>query len=114
MHWVREVADADSGWAGVTSLPHLVSRDGDRLVARPPSTLGAVDGVVDVQWDPTVGERLEPARGLTLVVGGDLLTVQSGAREATMPWSGGPLRVVLDGPVLEVFGVDGVLALPVD
>ena len=30
-----------------------------------------------------------------------------------MPWSGGPLRVVVDGPVLEVFGVDGVLALPI-
>jgi hypothetical protein len=30
-----------------------------------------------------------------------------------MPWDEGPLRVVLDGPVLEVFGGRGVLAVPV-
>ena len=111
VHWVRDVAGP--GWAGVTSLPHLLTRDGDRLVARPPSTLGAVDGVVDLDWHPTEGERLAPASGVALAAGGGVLSVQSGARQATMPWSGGPLRVVVDGPVLEVFGNDGVLALPV-
>jgi hypothetical protein len=30
-----------------------------------------------------------------------------------VPWSGGPVRRVLDGPVLEVFGEAGVLAVPV-
>ena len=49
--------------------------------------------------------------GVTLVVASGVLTVRTGEHGATMPWSGGPLRVVLDGPVIEVFGADGVLAL---
>jgi beta-fructofuranosidase len=117
VHWVRDVGDADAGWAGMTSLPHLLARDGERLVARPPTALdgmGEVDGVVDVRWDPAVDAGLAPVGGVALSVDGGVLTVRAGARDATMPWSGGVLRVVLDGPVIEVFGADGVLALAVD
>ncbi|MET0526712.1 MAG: glycoside hydrolase family 32 protein [Nocardioides sp.] len=126
VHWVREVIDTDAGWAGVTSLPHLLERDGERLVARPHPALDGVStlldrrgslggsAVTDVEWQPAADDELVPRAGLTLAVAADVLTVRSGARVATMPWRGGPLRVVVDGPVLEVFGADGVLALPVD
>ncbi len=117
VHWVREVGDADAGWAGVTSLPHLLGRDGDVLVAQPPTALdavGEVDGVVDVRWDPAVDAVLAPGGEVTLSVADGVLTVRAGERDAAMPWSGGELRVVLDGPVIEVFGADGVLALGID
>jgi len=47
--WLRGVADLEAGWVGATSLPALVSLDGDRLVLVPPvpTTEGrVVDGPV--------------------------------------------------------------------
>ena len=73
VHWVREVGDGDAGWAGVTSLPHLLARDGDRLVARPPTALDAVGEVVGVV------ER-----------GGTLRATTSWRRWEGSPWSSRP------------------------
>lgn len=48
-----------------------------------------------------------------LEVGGGSVVVHVGERSWAMPMGAGDLRVVLDGPVLEVFGSCGTLAAPV-
>jgi hypothetical protein len=70
---------------------------------------------VDLVWRPAATDelRLVDGSGDALVVlrrDGDRVTAGSGT---DMPVGGGDLRVVLDGPVLEVAGRAGLLAVPV-
>ena len=124
--WLRGVDDAPGGWAGAISLPYLLTLDGDRPVLtphgaleaerRPPRPAAALDAV----WSPASPAdelRLVDGSGAAVVVlrrDGDRLTVDAGTGvPGQLPYAGGALRVVLDGPILEVAGLAGLLALPV-
>jgi beta-fructofuranosidase len=132
VHWLRGVDDVEGQWAGAHSVPHQVHLDRHGvLVAEPHPNLGrrrgphrsvgsgspgatALPEAADVEWRPDPGGtlRITAAGGLLLAelrVVGDELHLAVGEQEWSMP--GGPqLRLVVDGPVLEVFGTAGVFA----
>ena len=113
-------------WAGAISLPYLLGVHGDRPVLslhpalaeqrgprRPSSTLA-------VTWRPSSSEAVrfvdaDGAEVVTCVHTGDRLSVSdgSGAALGDLPYVGGEVAVVVDGPVLEIVGTAGVLAVPV-
>jgi beta-fructofuranosidase len=118
--WLRGVHDGPRTWAGAISLPYLLTLDGDRPVLAPHDVLlgqrrePEPAAAVDVLWRPAAtGElRLADEAGDAVVLlrrEGNRLTVGTGAE---MPFGGGAVRVVLDGPVLEVAGDGGLLAVP--
>lgn len=134
IYWLRDVDDPDGRWASAHSLPHRLELDGTRVVATPHPALAAarhggpvavgevpvaVPATIDVEWD--LAESAGPA--LLTVGGGDHrlelraaegeLTATAGDRSWTMPVEPGRVRVVVDGPVVEVFAHTGTLALPV-
>lgn len=134
VHWLREVLDEGGRWAGAHSVPHLLELHGDRVVATPhPNLLGARHGAprtlaagggtlplgspVDVEWSTAPGAvlRLADDRGpaAQLEVDGDAVVVRAGTRTCRVPLAGSQVRVLLDGPVLEVFTTGGVLGAPV-
>ena len=116
--WLREVADLGAGWAGATSLPATVALDGDRLVVTPHDALqarrGAVDrlpAVADVAWAPAPGDALTAA-SFTLTARDGTVLLSAGPHDVELPWAGEPLRCVVDGPVLELYGGLGIAAVP--
>ncbi|NYD42771.1 glycoside hydrolase family 32 protein [Nocardioides panaciterrulae] len=125
--WMRGVGGADAGWSGCLSVPYVLSVADGRLRATPHPELAArrgpspdpepdlAAGPVDLEWSPDPdGDRLElvPPSGAStsLVVGHGTVTLERpGHADSSMPWSGGDLRVLVDGPVVEVAGADGLL-----
>jgi beta-fructofuranosidase len=124
--WLRGVHEGGEGWAGAISLPYVLTLDGDCPVLAPHDGLDAArDGqhpasALDVVWHPAEDDelRLVDDAGAPVALlrrDGDRLTVDAGPSvTAEMPCPGGGLRLVLDGPVLEVAGEVGLLAVPVD
>lgn len=120
--WLRGVGG--DGWAGAISLPYLLELDDDRPVLVPRGELLALRAAprpaaaVDVVWRPTAtGElRLVDDAGAPVAIlrrAGGRVTVDTGISvTAEMPCTGAVLRVVLDGPVVEVAGDAGLLAVP--
>ena len=120
--WMRGVQDEEAGWAGAHSLPYVLELEGDVLVASPhPDVLryrgpiaqgGVVAGLAaDAEWTPggmlvVQHGEVETAR---LRVEDAELTLQVGAESWGMPFDGGAVRVVVDGPVLEVSSRRGLL-----
>jgi len=135
IYWLRGVADPAGRWAGSHSLPHQLQLAGDRVVAQPhpavaaartgdPTTIrnGASDVglVADLEWtldDPestaTVTVIGDGADQVLLHAAGGKLVTRVGERSWEMPISGRHLRVLLDGPVVEIFAAGGVMAAPV-
>jgi beta-fructofuranosidase len=135
IYWLRDVQDPARGWASAHSLPHLLELDGTRVVARPHPALAAarhgraltvsevpveVPAVVDVEWDlhdqhgtAALTVHADGHDQLRLAASGGELTAALADRSWTMPIGPGPLRVVLDGPVVEIFSTTGTLAVPV-
>jgi beta-fructofuranosidase len=123
--WLRGVGDPAAGWAGAISLPYLLALDGAHPVLVPHDGLEAARAerrpaaAIDVVWQPARTGELRlvddvDAPVATLRRGGDRVTVDAGSSvTAEMPCPDGPLRVVVDGPVLEVAGGAGLLAVPV-
>ena len=70
---------------------------------------GLLPAHADVEWAPRPGDALDAAGVFRAQAVQDQVMISGHA----LPWSGGPLRLVLDGPVLEVFADDGVLAVSV-
>lgn len=116
--WMRGIADPAAGWVGAHSIPHLLSLAGDVLVAQPHPDIeryhvehettspDAPDAdAIDVSWDPSPGDELTLRRGgqvlATVARTPDGVTVRIGAETSTMP-AGGEVRLVVDGPVLEL------------
>ena len=128
IHWLRGLADVHGRWAGAHSVPHLVGVRGDRLVARPHPNLDAartgatpvrnatrIGSAGDLEWTVTPGR---PARLLVtdgqgviadLTSDGATITVLGGCEPGQIPLLGADVRVLLDGPVLEVFTDGGIL-----
>jgi beta-fructofuranosidase len=117
--WLRGIGDVGAGWMGAHSLPYLLSASGGRLVARAHPALdgrrtgevppGLLPAVADLDWSPRPGDVLE-SPGLFRAQASEEAVVVAGHE---LPWSGERVRLVVDGPVLEVFADGGVLAVPV-
>ena len=132
IHWLRGVEDPAGRWAGAHSLPHALDLVDDRLVVRPHDAVAAargasartasggrttLDGPADVVWtleEPGATAGLVLGAGpsrVDLAVEGGRLVARLGDESWEMPVVGPELRVVVDGPVVEVFGGAGVLAV---
>lgn len=122
LFWLRGIDDPDEGWAGAHSVPHDLRIDGDALIASPASGIEAyrraapaatIEGLAaDLVWHP--GTRWVLASGdaavATITVSGDMVGLVVGERSWRMPYTGGLLRIVVDGPILEVSTRAGVIA----
>jgi beta-fructofuranosidase len=118
--WMRGVHDESGGWASAHSVPHVLTLDGGTLVAAPhPDLLKYRVAVaaersglaVDVTWHPVGDDELKISSGgrpvAAISTGAGVLTVQVGDDSWAMP-AGGDIRVILDGPVLELSSTAGV------
>jgi beta-fructofuranosidase len=128
--WMRGIQDAEAGWSGAHSVPYVLSLQGDRLVATPHLDLSRYQGqavnngqaeiglALDATWTPR-GE----ASSIKVLSGSDyVLQVRTTADKLTarvkgetwaMPYSGGDVRMILDGPVAELSTVDGILGFAI-
>jgi beta-fructofuranosidase len=122
LFWMRGIGDPDAGWEGAHSVPYALSLAGDRLIATPHPDVarhrrgeagsGAVAGLAaDITWSASDGGSLIIESGaevaVTISQEGETLRVRSPGTEATAPVSG-PVRVLIDGPVLEVSSAAGL------
>lgn len=132
IHWLRGVADPGGTWAGAHSVPHVLEPHGGRLAARPHPALAAArsgpgrtvgastpsGAAVDVEWavdgerTATLTVRDDVGPLLTLTADDGALALRTGAGTTAAPFAGGRVRVLVDGPTLEVFTDDGVLGAP--
>lgn len=121
--WIRGIRDGDQ-WAGVISVPYVVSVD-DRIRLTPhPSVEAArrVDGrpgtELDIEWSPTGDGTLRlvgdsQVAELELRDGQLRLAVAGGAEPVVVDHAGPTVRIVVDGPVLEVVADGGLVGLQV-
>lgn len=128
LHWLRGVEDVGGGWAGALSVPHRLELEDGRLSVQPHPGVKALrrrpvgaevpDVPTDVVWRPgTAPLQLHRGDGRVvaeLVVVGDVLRLRvPDGPEHEVPCPDGVVRVLTDGPVLEVFTGPAVLAVPV-
>jgi beta-fructofuranosidase len=125
--WMRGVTDQAAGWAGAHSVPYLLSHAGGRLVAsvHPDVTKhrtervddGRVDTpAADIVWtDGEAGElTIETDSALVRIRwdDGELTVVQSSASGEQPTLSApvsDPVRILLDGPIVEISSAAGLL-----
>jgi beta-fructofuranosidase len=136
IYWLRGVDDVEGRWASANSIPHVLSLlDGETVVAEPHPNLKArrlagtaletgipatVSALVDIDWTllpaPDAARlSIEDEAGrpvLMLCAQHGELRAETAAGAWTMPLSGAGVRVVIDGPVCELFNDAGVMALP--
>jgi beta-fructofuranosidase len=122
------VFGAEQGWSSCLSLPYVLSVVDGRLVAQPHPDVAAHrtdtvdDGgeVFDLEWLPAVGgDRLQlvsaTAESAVVELGDGVVRLERpGHKIVRMPWSGGPVRVIVDGPTIEISSLDGVVGGPID
>jgi beta-fructofuranosidase len=135
IYWLRGVDDHNHGWASANSIPHLLSLRDDAVIAEPHPNLTALrtsgtvvkpgasadlPSVADIEWSldastSTAGLTLTDADGNIVLS----LRTEDGALHAvtrdgswSMPVGGKQVRLVVDGPVAELFNVAGTMALP--
>jgi len=119
--WLRGVADPGGGWTGAITAPALVGLDErHHPLVRPHPNVAArrrdaqparwpAGAAVDLEWSPRHGS-LSIVDGQDRAVAeirasdGMLTLVVDGVGTWDMPWPGGEVRLLLDGPVLEIFG----------
>lgn len=124
--WLRGVRDDEMGWVGAHSVPHALRIDEDRLVAEPHPGLSAharptddrtrVEGLAaDLTW---TGARLDVVSGgrtaFSLARSGDELLIEVDGVEHSVPSAGGPVRVLIDGPVVEISTPRGIFAAAIE
>ena len=125
MFWMREVSDAEQGWASCLSVPHLLSVYDGRLVARPHPEVaqarraalapGESAPAFDLEWTPAPdGDQLilaaETGKTACLTVDDGSVSLERPGHDAwSMPWSGEQLRILVDGPVIEISSTRGLL-----
>ena len=118
--WMRGVADVEDGWASAHSVPYVLSVVGGDLVARPHpdveryrqegSRIDAVGLAADITWTPDESGLIVQSDGeavAALAVAEGELAISIGGKEGRMPLSS-EVRIILDGPVLEISGVGGL------
>lgn len=124
MYWVRGVKDEKEGWASCLSLPQVLSiRDGRlwaelhpdvRAQANPAQDRTTPGGASLVTWRPSAGDRLDLGEGTYFVARPqEIILHRVDEEDWAMPYHGGVIEIVTDGPVLEIL-VDGwALAAPI-
>jgi beta-fructofuranosidase len=132
--WVREPGIPGAGWAGVLTLPVVLGRDGDRVLVAPHPDVDGLRGAVLADTAPGDGEVLgpfEPFFDLVAEIGGparltvgDLLTLDVGSDAVALrrpgrpdehlPHRGGPVRLLLDAELAEVFAGGDAAVVRVD
>lgn len=120
--WMRGVSDLDAGWASAHSVPHVLTLEGDRLVATPHPdvemyrTATAGGTALDLEWSPANGDELAIADAsgavATLRVTEGELTVRGAGDEWRMPVAN-PIRVIVDAQAIEISSVRGLGGLGV-
>ncbi|MDQ4502873.1 glycoside hydrolase family 32 protein [Sinomonas sp. ASV322] len=126
--WMRGIADPEAGWASAHSVPHVLTLDGDRLVASPhpdlvkyrgaPAGQGELPGLSgDIAWWPAPGDALRvTCEGETVFVlkaGSAAIGAMTASESLELPFGGGEVRVVVDAQAIEVSTRDGVLGFGV-
>ena len=123
---MRGIGDPEAGWEGAHSVPYALSLDGDPLVATPHPDLdkyrtrapaGYVAGLAaDLTWTPDDAGLSIKSGGhavVSLSRGNDTaVTVTVGENDWQLPYSG-DVRLILDGPVLEVSSTGGLFGSPI-
>lgn len=119
--WLRGIAG--HGWAGAHSIPFRLHAEGGVLVARPHPDVarhrtdrvddGRVPGLAaDIEWGDGDGV-LEIRSGGQLIAAlrrsRDELAVETSDETVRLP-AAGPVRIVVDGPILEVCSDGGIYA----
>ena len=119
--WMRGVADVQAGWAGAHSIPHLLSVVDGVLVATPHPDLtryrvaerrSQIEGfAADITWTPEPGGLVITSGGCDIlsltVTDDDFLSVTTAESTSLVPFSG-DVRIILDGPVLEISTTRGL------
>lgn len=125
--WMRGAGGEEQGWAGAHSVPYSLELVGDRLVARPHRDVEAHRGprfdgqnvakAMDITWSGGEGGQLVISSGGVAVQfrwePGEVIVSQN-AQEASsdrLPVLGGPVRILLDGPLVEVSEAGGLLGV---
>lgn len=103
LHWLRGVVDPQGRWAGAHSVPHGLSLQGGRLVADPHPVIASETELLGPDTARMIGRASVQTRD-------GVLTIEIGRRQWTMPCGEGPVRVLVDGPIVEIFGPEGVAA----
>lgn len=125
--WLRGVSDAAEGWASTHSFPYVLSLDGNRLVATPHPDVeahrlatpqdGGLGTAADITWESMDGGGVSisagPAELLEAHRSGSELVLSTPSGELGRVPVDGPVRLLLDGPVLEVASAAGLFASPV-
>ncbi|MFC5929224.1 glycoside hydrolase family 32 protein [Cryobacterium melibiosiphilum] len=109
IYWMRGVLDADAGRASALSVPHVLSRQGDVLVAEPhPAVAG-----LGLGWNTAEDGELHVAGPTPVRVQrrGGLLVITHDGSETTVPIGSDLVRVLVDAETLELFTDQGVFAL---
>nr|WP_274636473.1 glycoside hydrolase family 32 protein [Microbacterium bovistercoris] len=113
--WMRGIEDLEAGWAGAHSVPHRLRVDGDILIAEPHPDVarhrtgriadGRVNGLAaDAEWQAQSGELVVSSGDGTLASirrDGTQAVASIDGHETTFP-AAGAVRIIVDGPVLEV------------
>jgi beta-fructofuranosidase len=126
LFWMRNIGGTGDGWIGAHSLPFRLQVTNGALVARPSEALvgyrgdlsptGQVDGLAaDVLWSSagTLTIRSGGVEVASVVVKDSTLTLSCDGESWSMPQGASDIRVILDGPVLEVISETGLIGCPV-
>jgi beta-fructofuranosidase len=132
LSWVREPGVPGADRAGVLSLPVVLGRDGDRLLLAPHPDVDGLRTAVLADTVPADGDVLGPFEpfldlvadvdGPARLTVGDLLTLDVGPdavvlRRPGRPderLGGGPLRLLLDAELAEVYAAGDAAVVRVD
>jgi len=127
--WMRDVVDEEHGWASCLSIPYVLSVREGGLVAEPHPEVtgrrrdllgaGADVAAFDLEWRPITGDQLtldSPAGESVRFTVEDrrIVMERPGHKPCSMPWSGGDVRVIADGPVVEVSSAGGLVGGPIE
>ncbi|RZI85265.1 MAG: glycoside hydrolase family 32 protein [Microbacterium sp.] len=122
--WLRGIRG--DGWAGAHSIPFRLHADAGALIARPHPDVAAhrtpraADGrvtglVADIEWSAPDGALDIRSGGQPLVTitrDGDEVSVDTSGEAVRVPVAG-PVRIIVDGPILEVCSDGGIYACAV-
>ena len=128
--WMRGIQDAEAGWSSAHSVPYVLRLQDNRLVATPHPELNRYHGQRVENGQAVLGAALDatwtPRGEVSLIQvwsGSDcLLQVRTTTSELSacvksktwaMPYSGGAVRMILDGPTAELSTVDGLLGFAI-
>lgn len=132
IYWLRAVDDPAGGWASAHSVPHTLRLDGDRVIAEPHANVARArqgnaltlrDAETQVHAHSDLLLTLDGAgarasvgfdeNDFHLQVAAGHVTASTSVGTWTMPVNGTSIRVLLDGPVVEIFAAGGTMAFPV-